>query len=148
MIMDLLKNWECYLWPNDRFGQGFAYLQTLATDVADGRYELDGENLFYMVQTYETKPREEQEFEAHREYADIQILLDGEESILWAPREGLRLSKPYKPDAEFYSLIPGATDLVLRPGQFCMFMPDDAHAPCITHETQCTVRKAVVKVKL
>ncbi|MCL4694738.1 MAG: YhcH/YjgK/YiaL family protein [Candidatus Hydrogenedentes bacterium] len=148
MIMDLLKNWELYSWPSARFGQGFAHLLSLGADVADGRYELDGDNLFCMVQSYETKPRDEQEFEAHREYADIQILLEGKESILWAPREGLSVSKPYEPDFEFYSLIPGATDLVLRPGQFCVFMPDDAHAPCITHETPCTVRKAVVKVKL
>ncbi|GMV95354.1 MAG: hypothetical protein AMXMBFR82_51320 [Candidatus Hydrogenedentota bacterium] len=148
MIMDLLKNWEQYAWPNGRFGQGFAYLQSLEAGVADGRYELDGDNLFCMVQAYETKPQDEQEFEAHREYADIQVLLAGKESILWTPREGLAVTKPYKPDIEFYSLIPGATDLVLRPGQFCVFMPDDAHAPCITHETQCTVRKAVVKVKL
>jgi YhcH/YjgK/YiaL family protein len=148
MIMDLLKNWGDYAWPNERFAKGFAQLNKLGADAADGRFELDDDSLFYMVQTYETKSREEQEFEAHREYADIQILLEGEESILWAPREGLHVSKSYEPDAEFYSLIPGATDLVLRPGQFCVFMPNDAHAPCITHETPCAVRKAVVKVKL
>jgi len=148
MIVDLLKKWGDYAWPNERFGMGFAHLEELGADIADGRYELDGDDLFVMVQTYKTKPRDGQEFEAHRDYADIQILLDGKESILWAPREGLTVTKPYKPDIEFYALIPGATDLVLRPAQFCVFLPDDAHAPCIVHETPCTVRKAVVKVRL
>lgn len=148
MIMDVLNNWGQYAWENERFDAAFEYLEGLDANIADGTYELDGRNLYCMIQSYETKPAEGQEFEAHREYADIQLLLKGRESILWAPREGLEVTKPYKPDIEFYRLIEAPTELVLAPRQFAVFMPDDAHAPCIAHGAPSPVRKAVVKVKL
>jgi biofilm protein TabA len=148
MVVDVLKNWRRYAWPNTRFDAGFEYLEGLDPAIADGTYEIQERDLYCMLQSFETKPVEGHEFEAHRDYADIQYLLEGTESILWAPREGLSLTKPYKPDIEFYSLTASPTDLVLAPSQFAVFMPDDAHAPCIAYKTPCKVRKAVLKVKL
>ncbi|MCC6695815.1 MAG: YhcH/YjgK/YiaL family protein [Candidatus Hydrogenedentes bacterium] len=148
MILDVLKNWRQYTWVNTRFNAGFEYLDALDPAVADGTYEIQGRDLYCMLQSFDTTPVEGHEFEAHREYADIQYVLEGTESILWAPREGLALTKPYTPDIEFFSLTPAPTDLVLSPGQFAVFMPDDAHAPCVAYKTPCRVRKAVLKVKL
>ena len=148
MILDRLSNWNLYLWPNERFAQGFEYLSSLDPAQEEGKYPIDGENLFCMVQNYETKPPEGQEFEAHRQYADIQILLAGEESILWAPRSSLSVSEPYTEDAELYHLVTGGTEIVLKPGLFSVFLPEDAHAPCLAHGSPAMVKKAVVKVKL
>jgi biofilm protein TabA len=148
MIMDLLSRWNSYAWPNERFADGFRYLEALNPAVEDGTTKLDGDNLYCSVQTYETKPRDGARFEAHRQYADIQILLNGKESILWTPVEGLAVVEPYVPDIEFFELIPGATDLLLRNGVFCVFFPQDAHAPCLMRNTAAKVRKAVVKVRL
>lgn len=148
MILDRLTNWNLYLWPNERFAQGFEYLISLDPAQEAGKYPIDGENLFCMVQNYDTTPAEGQEFEAHRQYADIQILLDGEESILWAPQDSLSVSKPYTEDAELYHLVTGGTEIVLKPGLFCVLLPGDAHAPCIAHGKPAQVKKVVVKVKL
>ena len=149
MIFDSLSLWRTYKWPSERFAKGLEFIEALKPDAAEGRVAIDGDNLFCMVQNYETKPRENQQFEAHLHYADIQVLLAGEESILWAPQHELKAVKPYEPDAEMYALIPSPTELVLKPGLFCVLFPQDAHAPCITHgATPSKVRKAVVKVKL
>jgi YhcH/YjgK/YiaL family protein len=148
VILDCIEHWKQYIWPNPRFAAGLEFIQTLQATAPEGRYDLDGENLYAMVQTYETRPREGHKFEAHRVYADIQCLLAGEEAILWAPTRGLTVVQPYEPDIEFYALDPGATELVLIPGRFCVLFPQDAHAPCTTHRAPSAVRKAVVKVRL
>ena len=78
----------------------------------------------------------------------IQYMLDGVESILWAPQPSLKVTKPYEPDIEFYALTPDPVDVILSAGRFCVLLPEDAHAPCIAHGTPGKVRKAVVKVRL
>ena len=148
MFLDILENWRKYTWANERFNAGFEYLESLDPAVANGTYELQGKDLYCIIQSYDTTPAEGHEFEAHRDYADIQYLFEGQESILWAPLKGLTVTKPYVPDIEFYSLTPAPTDLVLSPDQFCVLMPQDAHAPCIAYKSPCKVRKAVLKVRL
>lgn len=148
MILDTLNNWKRYNWGSSSFQRAFEYLQTLDTNLPDGKYVIDCENVFCMLQNYETTPLEGHEFEAHRDYVDIQYLVSGQESIFWAPTPQLTVTKPYKPDIEFYSLIPDPTELVLASGQFCVLYPQDAHAPCVMHKTPTKVRKAVVKVRL
>jgi YhcH/YjgK/YiaL family protein len=148
MIMDLLSRWEKYHWLDKRFEESFRFLEKLTSETPEGRTEIDGENIFCMVQSYETRDHEGQRFEAHRQYADIQVVLDGEESILWAPVDTLTLSQPYKFDIEFYDLTPAPTELVMTPSVFCVLFPQDAHAPCLQHGTPSKVRKAVVKVRI
>ncbi|MCX5772153.1 MAG: YhcH/YjgK/YiaL family protein [Candidatus Hydrogenedentes bacterium] len=148
MILDLMSHWRDYNWPSERFNVGFYHLERLPQNSPEGRIEIDGDNVFCMVQNYETKPRDEQRYEAHRNYADIQILLQGEESILWAPQKELTVAEPYKPDAEMYALDKDPTDIVLKPGRFCVLFPQDAHAPCTIHVVKQKVRKAVVKIRL
>jgi biofilm protein TabA len=148
MIMDALSRWSNYHWLNERFGESFRFLEGLNPDAPEGRTDIDGEDIFCMVQSYETRVREGQQFEAHRQYADIQMALDGEESILWAPVDTLTVRVPYKHDIAFYDLTPAPTELVLTPGVFCVLFPPDAHAPCLQHGRPSTVRKAVVKVRI
>jgi biofilm protein TabA len=148
MIMDVLSRWNNYQWNNERFETAFTFLEGLKTDAPDGRTEIDGDNVFCTVQAYETNVWEGQRFESHRLYADIQLLLDGEESILWAPSDALKVVQPYEPDVMFYGLAPTSTELAFSPGIFAVFYPTDAHAPCLQHGSKSTVRKAVVKVRV
>ena len=55
--------------------------QDKSEHLAEGRYELDGENLFALVQTYETKDKDDARMEAHIKYADLQFMEEGEERI-------------------------------------------------------------------
>lgn len=148
MIHDLMTHWRDYNWLSERFNVGFYYLERLPENAPEGKYEIDGENVFCNVQVYDTKPREEQKYEAHHDYADIQIVLQGEESVLWAPQKGLTVVKPYETDYELYALDKDPTDVVLKPGRFVVLFPQDAHAPCTVHGSIQKVRKAVIKVKL
>jgi YhcH/YjgK/YiaL family protein len=65
------------------FGKAFdALAELVAGDVTDGRHDVAGDDAYIMVSTYETNPvNEERRFETHRDYIDIQLLLEGRELI-------------------------------------------------------------------
>lgn len=148
MIMDVLSRWSNYSWPTEHFEKSFRFLKELKPDTPEGRTEIDGDKVFCMIQSYEARPRKGQQFEAHRKYADIQMVLDGEESILWAPADTLKVSVPYEDDAVLYDLTSAPTELVLTPGIFCVFFPPDAHAPGLQHNAPSNIRKAIVKIRV
>ena len=148
MILDTLNNWDKYNWTSASFRLAFDFLANMGDSIADGKHIIDGDNVYCMVQSFETSPLEGHEFEAHRDYADIQYIMAGQESIFWGPTPELAVTKPYKPDIEFYALIPNMTEMVLAAGQFCVLFPQDAHVPCVMHGQPSKVRKAVVKVRL
>lgn len=114
-----------------------------------GRHELDGDNLFINNSNPECKSREEQHLEMHYQYIDVQILLEGEETIGWKPTKDLKpetVVTPYveKDDFALYHDIP-TTYFDVHPGQFVIFYPEDAHAPIIGKGK---IRKMVAKVRL
>ena len=78
MIIDKLKNAQNYYALGENFKKAFEYLKNNDLSMLkNGRYEIDGENIFVSVQDYETKQPEEGRWEAHRKYADIQFLIKG-----------------------------------------------------------------------
>lgn len=58
---------------------------------APGRYELQGDNIFMNVMTFNTQSPVEKKAELHEQYIDIQLLLNGEERILFG-MQALRVS--------------------------------------------------------
>jgi YhcH/YjgK/YiaL family protein len=125
-------------------------LRELPATPTDGRHEIDGDALFALVQSYTTTPAAERKLEHHRKYADIQFLLVGEEIIEHAPLEGLAVDTPYQAEKDFGLVrdAAGRSAVVLKPGSFGIYFPEDAHKPgCSIHEPA-PVRKVVVKVRL
>lgn len=101
MILDILENGKNYVSLNDRFAEAFAFLaEKNFEELPDGRYEIDGENLFAVVMSYTTRPVTEVEWEAHQKYLDIQYLARGKEIIGWALLNQLTLSKPYSEEKD------------------------------------------------
>jgi YhcH/YjgK/YiaL family protein len=148
MILDHLSQWRRYAALEARFERGFRYLETVTPQTPLGRYELAGSDLFVLVQTYPAKPVEQCRFEAHRQYADIQFIVAGTETILWAPLTALTtVTEAYNPekDIAFFGRPANATALSMVAGQFAVFFPADGHAP---GGGTGTVLKAVVKVRL
>jgi YhcH/YjgK/YiaL family protein len=148
MILDDLPQWRRYQTLGPRFQQGFRYLETVAAQTPLGRYELAGNDLFALVQTYPTRPVEQCRFEAHRQYADIQYIIAGNETILWAPLAALTtVTEPYnaEKDVAFFANPASSTALPVGTGQFAVFLPEDGHAP---GSGTGDVRKVVVKVRV
>lgn len=117
--------------------------------LADGRHAIEGEEIYALVQRYETRELSAGKLEAHRRYIDIQMLADGEELIHVTPAEGLDVLEPYRPDIEFFSMPAGGPvhAVYLKSGVVAVLFPEDAHMPCLScgNETV-AVTKVVVKV--
>lgn len=149
MILDTLPLWHRYAPLNRRFSRAFAFLEQVTPDIAVGRHELDGDDLFALVQRYQTRPSAGMQLEAHRRYIDVQFLARGSEVIHWAPLASLiEVTLPYDAakEAAFFAAAPGMTPVRLVAGQFMILFPDDAHMPCCACDGPEEVLKVVVKV--
>ena len=149
MIKDRLENAEIYYPISLNLKKGLEWLRsTDLKNIENGKYEIDGENLYANVQEYTTK--DDGKYEAHRKYIDIQFLLKGTEKICSLPKEKLQETKPYQEEAEaaFYTANTNPIELTLGNGYFAIFYPQDGHMPGLCVEKPANVKKVVVKVKI
>lgn len=119
-------------------------------DKAPGRYELQGDDIFMNVMTFATQLPEQKKAELHEQYIDIQLLLAGEERILYGVAGSARQCEEMhtEEDYQLCSTIEGMQRLDLTPGMYAVFMPGEPHKPgCVVKETE-EIKKAVVKVRV
>ncbi len=148
MIVSNLNNTERIESLHPLFKKLFDYVKSHdILNTACGRIDIDGDNLYINNVNPECIPAEKQVLEVHREYIDVQILLEGKETIGWKALEDSKDEvKPYQQDGDcaLYSDTPTSW-INLEPGQFAIFFPEDAHAPVIGEGK---IRKMIAKVKL
>ena len=148
MILDTLARADRYLALHPRFAEAFAFLRT--TDLAalaPGRHPIDGVALFALVEDGPGRTRAEAKLECHRRYLDIQLVLAGVDEMGWKPlADCVRPATDYdeRCDIRFYD-DPPVSWIATPAGAFCVFFPDDAHAPLVSAGR---IRKVVVKVAL
>jgi YhcH/YjgK/YiaL family protein len=139
-----------YYKNKDRWVKAFKYLsETKLEELAPGKIELDGENLFVVVQKYIPKNLDDIMIEAHMKYADIQYIISGSERIGFVPIEQTTTTIPY--DAEKDVMYVRSDDLCFSeatPEVFFIFLPNDAHCPGIKLNSCTEVHKIVIKVSL
>jgi YhcH/YjgK/YiaL family protein len=117
--------------------------------LAPGKYELEGSDLFATVSEYPTKNEEEVQFEAHRQYADIQYIVSGQEKIGVVPFDEKQITVPYDSSKDIAFLSFAESNYrTATPERFFVFFPDDAHRPGVKVNENSQVRKVVVKVKI
>jgi biofilm protein TabA len=136
----------------ERWDKAFSFLaKENLQNLEKGRYELDGTNLFATVDEYVPKRMEDAQFEAHRVYADIQVVVSGKEQIGLAPFDATVITIPYDEERDIMFMSASeAEDLKASPGKFFLFFPGDAHRPSVrlNENDSSLVKKVVVKVKL
>jgi len=149
MIIDKLKNASFYYGISEKIATALKYLEkTDLSEFQNGKYEIEGDDIFVIVQDYHTKPLLEGKFEAHRKYIDIQYIIKGVEKMGYTNVHKLKPSTEYdeKKDIIFFE---GEGDFVtVEEGFFAIFAPEDAHMPGIESITSEYVKKAVVKIKV
>lgn len=148
MICDNIANAHLYAGLGPRFNQAFEYLRK--TDLAAlpvGRYELDGKNLYVLVQEYASKLKEQGKWEAHRRYIDLQYIHQGCERMGYAQISHLKQGD-YNPDKDFLALSGEGDFLTLQGGDFMLLWPNDGHMPGMALDTPSPVKKVVVKIAI
>lgn len=114
-----------------------------------GRYEL-GNKHYMLVDETKTEPRDVRRFEAHHDFADIQIVLSGHEIIEWAPllvMENMCEALPQN-DAYFYEYGGRVISMPMTPGTYSVLYPGDAHKTLVAEGEPENVKKVIVKVCL
>lgn len=127
-----------------------AFLRDCPADQPDGTIEIDGKDVFAIIQSYETKQeRDAPRFEAHRKYIDIQFLLSGRELMGWAPLAALTVDEPYDDSKDIlFGTVPetNRSFTSFTAGQAIILHPSDAHAPGLAEGASQPVKKVVVKL--
>ncbi len=148
MVIDYLKNAALYSGMHPRMVEAFRYLQKGDfAKIEPGRYEIDGADLFALIQQYDPKPREKARWEAHRKYIDVQYVFTGAELFGYAPLEHLD-SVAYDEAKDFHELKGDGDFLRVPAGTFLILFPQDAHMPGIAGLASRFVKKIVVKILL
>ena len=148
MILDDISHGQLYHGIGPRFARALTYLaETDLVAMAPGRYDIDGDDVFVMVQEYDSKPKSEGFWEAHRAYADVQFVISGAEHMGFAPTSTLTAGD-FDAERDFLPLEGSGLFLPLTAGQFIILWPQDAHMPGMAIDTSTPVKKAVVKVRL
>jgi biofilm protein TabA len=150
MIIAQLSSAPIYASLGPRFAAGLDWLADFSPTQPDGRIDIDGDNVFALIQSYETHPAAEKKYESHHAYADIQYLAAGTEVIHYAPVTALQSVTPYdaERDCMLYADSTASTPLLLTPGTFAVFLPADGHKPGCDHDNRRQIKKVVIKVRL
>ncbi len=151
MILDLCENWTDYAYGKEEvWAEAFSFLASLEPDCVSKKYDIIGDDMFAVVQFYDTKDIAECRIETHHKYIDIQTLLVGNERMFYAAANALELSEEYNADNDvaFYKY---AADKVIQyaltPGVFTIFFPNEGHMPGVALNSGIApVKKVVIKI--
>ncbi len=119
------------------------------TNLPQTRVVLDEDRAFINPVILTTKPLAETHFEAHRRYADVHCVIQGEEEIIVNDIHNVKEIQPFSIPDDFglYDSDQG-TVCILKPGQFLVCFPQDAHRVAIAREKPASVMKLVGKLKV
>lgn len=149
MIIDNLKDISIYYRLNDRIARGLRFLKENNLEVINpGRYEIEGSEIYMLVQEYKTKRIENCSWEAHRKYVDIQYIVKGVEKMGYANVNKLEAITEYDHDKDITFFYGTGDFFSLAEGEFAVFTPEDAHMPCLALDECIDMKKAVVKILL
>jgi YhcH/YjgK/YiaL family protein len=147
MIIDTLDNLEKYAAINPLFPKVVEFLKANdLSKMADGKYEIEGKDLFVNITTTKGKTPDEAFIETHNKMIDIQIPITAAETYGYTQRE-LLPDVEYNAEKDITKIPDLAADsyVTCQPGMMAIFFPQDGHAPCIAGVPE--FKKAIFKVK-
>ena len=114
-----------------------------------GKNLVQEEEVFFNVQNYITKNKEECFFETHKDYLDIQLVMFGEEKIGVTEIEKLKLDKEYDKERDLETQK-GEPEIVfeMNENNFLILFPGEPHMPGIKNNENIEIKKIVYKIKM
>ena len=149
MVIDNLRNASSCFGMHKSFRIVFEYLlKTDFTYIDNGKYLLDGENVFAIVNRYETHSADELKWEAHRKYIDIQFVASGDEQIGVVNIGEMSPSTVYDETKDVQFFKGTGEPYHLGEKMFAVIFPNEVHKPGISVEENSSVVKVVIKVRV
>jgi len=116
----------------------------------NGRYDIDKDNLFLNIATYNTTTPENRVWEAHKEYIDVHMMIKGKEKMCTAFIENANITEYHK-DSDYVEIsdIKGdISKIVLNEGEYLVCYPQDVHKTACIVEKEEEVKKTIFKVRV
>lgn len=151
MIVTTLEHLGKQLAMNVKFEQAIDFLRREGwRGQADGRIEIEGEQVYALLQSYETKRViDKVDFEGHHQYIDIQQVIEGQEIIYWTNAARMIRTIPYDRAKDiWFSNAPtnDTTRIALSRECLAVFFPEDAHATRLAAGEPAPIKKVIIKV--
>jgi len=146
MILDSLANADRYNQLHPLFASAFNYLGTTNLAAIDsGRFNIEGDNLIAIFSKGPGRERASAKLECHRHYIDIQYIISGNDEMGWKPLRDCKQPVSEfntEKDIQFFNDTPESW-VIAPTGAFCLFFPEDAHAPLVSSGL---IHKVVLKI--
>ena len=149
MIFDNVKNLKTYkgLPGIDKIMDFIS--QNNLLELPEGRTDIDGDNLYVMLQKPKLINASEARPEGHERYIDLQLVLEGTEVMGYVEKSSLGEPDESFPDRDVSFWNMHDFDLLtVSEDMFAVFFPQDGHAPGIASDNAKEVLKAVFKIKI
>ena len=124
-----------------------AFIKGLSKDLQVGRLNISDDD-YANVDEYTTKTHDNCRFEAHKKYADIQILLSGTERLDYSTSKG-HITESYDENRDvMFAEAKETASVILDGTNFVMYFPEELHKPQMCVDNPEKIKKIVVKVKI
>ena len=147
MIFDKLTSYPVYFQTSEMKSIIEDVIQNYSITTKDGTYQ-EFDHYYIKVMSPETLELSDI-IESHQKEIDIQILLSGTEKIRIFSEESVTIKSDYNPEIDCTFYTPNRnphSEVILQPGYFAMFFPQDIHNPLIAYNTIQSLKKIVVKL--
>jgi YhcH/YjgK/YiaL family protein len=149
MIIDLIENSKLYNGLGTRITKALNYLeQNDFEKLDDGRYEIEGNDVYASVSRYKSKLLDEGKWEAHKRYIDVQFVASGTELIGYSFLNNMTPISGYDSEKDFQLFKGNGQFTKVDKNTFMILFPSDAHMPGIAIKNPENVIKVVIKVKV
>ncbi|OFX89525.1 MAG: hypothetical protein A2W99_14455 [Bacteroidetes bacterium GWF2_33_16] len=146
MIYDHILNAEKYYNLHPLFEKAFQYLtKNDFSTFKPGKYQIEQDSLFALVNNYFSKDIDESFAESHRKYIDIQFVISGKERMGFGLIDDFS-HETYDSEKDLQKHTGKLNFVDVEKNRFIIFFPNDIHMPGLQIEEPEEIVKVVVKV--
>ena len=134
----------------EKITEALNYIENLdKTSLTPGICEVNDE-FYYNYLEYEAKEPTNTIYEAHKNYVDIQYIVEGQEQVDVSFEEYMELDTPYdaEKDIMFFKNPSNHFTRILGPGEYVIVLPHELHKPGQKVGENGNVKKIVGKVRV
>ncbi len=145
MIIGKKEELKAYKGISANLDKGIDYVLSFDKNTPDGRVEIDGNKVYALISTGQTKGEQSDKYEAHKKYIDLQFVLEGEEDTGYASIDNCEVDTPYDEGGDFMMVKGPGSEITTKANEFYIAFPFDGHRP-LHSKNPGKIRKLIVKV--
>ncbi len=147
MILDRIEHFERYIEIIPEIYDVIKFVEkTKKENLPAGKYPL--QNGFALIQEGTTRRFDDADFEVHREYLDIQVIVSGSEYVEYADMTTLKTKVPFDLEKDLELMSGEGSKILIKPDTFYILYPTDGHKPCCHEDIPTNYKKVLAKIKI